>query len=104
MGNINKVKIGGVIYDIVKTNKVLKDEEEDVADGVIDFRSGKIFISNKISKDYYTHVLLHEIFHGIVYHFGINEIEGQDIEEEVVDKLARAMHCFLKDNKELNLV
>lgn len=35
MGKINKVKIGGVIYDIVKTNKVLKDEEEDVADGVM---------------------------------------------------------------------
>ena len=47
MNSINKVKIGGVVYDIVKTNKVLKDEEEDLADGLIDFRSGKIFISNK---------------------------------------------------------
>ena len=104
MSSINKVKIGGVVYDIVKTNKVLKDEEEDLADGLIDFRNGKIFISNKIGKDYYNHVLLHEIFHGIVYHFGINEIEGKDNEEEVVDKLARAMHCFFQDNQDLKFV
>lgn len=98
MDNINipdKVKIGGVVYDVIITNK--PDKSDKNTNGLISYSSGTIAISNGFDecKDYQEFVLIHEIVHGILWHMGIEQ------NEELTDKIAKGLQMVIKDNPEM---
>ncbi|MFL0165608.1 hypothetical protein [Candidatus Clostridium helianthi] len=88
----DKVKIGNINYEIVKTQNELIFEDEPV-DGTISFEESKIELntSNK-SKQYIEETFIHEMVHGIFNYMGINQ------SEKLVDKVTKGFHQLVIDN------
>jgi len=91
----DKVKIGGIIYDVKIVAKPDRCDKD--VDGNINYSEGVISISNGFgeSKDYKEYILIHEIVHGI---FNLMCIEKN---EELVEKIGKGLHAFIKDNPEM---
>lgn len=88
----DKVKIGNINYEIVKTQNELIFEDEPV-DGTISFEESKIELntSNK-SEQYIEETFIHEMVHGIFNYMGINQ------SEKLVDKVTKGFHQLVIDN------
>ena len=91
----DKVKIGGITYNIIMTNK--PDKSDKNVDGNIGYSGGEIKISNGFDEcqDYLNYVLIHEVTHGIFDHMGIEK------NEELVEKISKGLHMVIKDNPEM---
>jgi hypothetical protein len=90
----DKVKIG---YKDFKINKVDGEviEDDEICYGVIYNDKGFINISGKYSEDLQKCTVIHECIHGIDNVFDIG------LKEEQVEKLAKGLYGFIKDNPEV---
>lgn len=98
----NEVRLNGVDYT-VKLASGLNDGER-VLDGLIDYNMSEISLNPSV-QGYQALCItfLHEIFHGILYHFTCAPVKDDenripDTEEELVELLARGTYRFLQDN------
>lgn len=92
-----KIKVGGKIYDIYKSNipVVLNNQE---CGGIIDTEECQITINIKRNHQAAETHFLHECIHAICRDRGLDEI---DEDENAVDNLARGLHAFIYDNPEI---
>ena len=90
-----KVKMGGLTYDITYSTKPSRGDVE--VDGKIIYSEQSIIIRSGLNEgdEYKEYVLLHELVHGIFNFFDIEQHEGY------VDKIARGLHMLIKDNPEM---
>ena len=87
------IRIGGREYDICNKSVVTVDYHE--CSGTILYGDGVIELSDiQRGHDSRCITLLHEVFHGIAHHMGL---EMED-EEKIVDAFARGMYMVLEDN------
>ena len=97
----NEVRLNGIDYAVNRVSNLVDDTH--VLDGQIDYNSSEILL-NTGSQGYQAMCItfLHEIFHGILYHFTCAPVNGDnripDTEEELVELLARGVYQFLQDN------
>lgn len=89
----DKVKIGGQIYEVKRPMVCYPDNRN--TDGRIEYGEGIIKLQSNLKGDYLNYVFIHEIMHGIF------DFIGEDNDEQLVDKLARALHMIIKDNPEI---
>jgi hypothetical protein len=89
----DKVKIGGQTYDI----KLLPQctTENRMCDGQILYDKGIVELRNDLQGEYKEYVFTHEIIHGIF------EFCGLEQDENMVDRIARALHMVIKDNPDI---
>ena len=103
------VKIGGVNYNINlhnSTSFIGGSSGNEILDGEFDTCKGRIQLAIKqkdnpeelIAYDRLITVLLHEILHGIFYHYLEDYTEN---EEHIVTQLAKGLYQVLKENPEL---
>ena len=103
------VKIGGVEYGINlldTTSFIGGSSGNEILDGEFDTCKGRIQLATKqkdnpeelIAYDRLITVLLHEILHGIFYHYLEDYTEN---EEHIVTQLAKGLYQVLKENPEL---
>ncbi|ACQ51726.1 hypothetical protein [Clostridium botulinum] len=86
----DKVKIGGVTYNIIECNN--PSEEEHQVDGMIVYHKQEIRLKNDMDKEYKENIFLHEVIHGIFEYIGFEQ------DESMVIRLSNALHGFVKDN------
>ena len=102
------IKIGGVNYNINlhnSTSFIGGSNGNEILDGEFDVCKGQIQLATKqkdkdelIAYDRIIIVLLHEILHGIFYHYLEDYTEN---EEHLVTQLAKGIYQVLKENPEL---
>lgn len=92
----NKVRIGGVDYDVKFEPNVRIDSR--ILYGKIEFANSTITISTSEGESHQHKciTLLHEILHGIAYHASLELPE--EIEEKIIDTFAKGMYQVLQDN------
>jgi hypothetical protein len=86
--NINKIKIGGVVYAL-EFIEIKGDTPDDVSE--IDLSTNTISIDKDLPLNQKHLAILHEAIHGINWKF----------KEPVVEFLAQDFYQFMRDNKEL---
>ena len=88
------IRIGGIEYAVVR-EPFLSLEGHELC-GMIDYQQNVIALSDRVDMSHERECLTlwHEIFHGIVNHFGL-ELEN---EEQVVEMFARGVYQVLQDN------
>lgn len=97
----DEVRLNGIDYTVNRVSDLTDGAH--VLDGQIDYNQSEILL-NVGSQGYQAMCItfLHEIFHGILYHFTCAPVSGDnripDTEEELVELLARGMYQFLQDN------
>ncbi len=96
MRKINKIKIGGIYFDVTE-EKDLKDPTAGRGlDGDIAYGKCKIRINANLSYQLRMQTLWHEIIHGILAQSGVEKYN-----EILVDVLAFGILMVLVDNPEL---
>jgi len=94
--NVNKtVNIMGFTYKIVMSDKVEMDDNTGYA-GKILYQNQEIHVKDGVHKQYRFATLMHEVIHGLLYHFGVSEHD-----EESIDMIANGMASFIINNKDL---
>lgn len=90
----DKVKIGGIIYDVEKvpTTLILNNQ---ACGGIIDTENCKITLNDTLGNGAIEQTFLHEIIHGICRD---RKLENLFSDEETTDSLSRGLHAFIKDN------
>ena len=91
-----KIRIGGVVYDVKYEDRL--NNGTNLAYGHIDYDKALIRLAPNL-QDYQGECLtfLHEILHGIAKHFGL-KIES---DEKTIDALARGLYMVISDNPEI---
>ena len=101
------IRIGGVDYDLklIKDYAFISDNKTEINDGEFDINRSEIRLATTlkdgktlIDLDRTKTVLLHEILHGIFYHYLEDFTEN---EEHLVTQLAKGLYQVLKDNPDL---
>lgn len=91
-----KVRIGGVVYDVQYEDRL--NDGTSLAYGHIDYDKALIRLApNLQSQQGECQTLLHEIMHGIAKHFEL-KIEN---DEKTIDVLARGLYMVISDNPEI---
>lgn len=93
MNITNKVKIGGVTYDVIITSEVDKSNRN--VDGQIIYDKQEIMLKEGMAKEYSEEVFLHEILHGIF------DFINLDNDEKIIRPLSTALYMVIKDNPEI---
>lgn len=88
------IRIGGVEYAVIREPFLSLDGRE--LYGMIDYHQNVIALSENVGMSHEKECLTlwHEIFHGIVNHFGL----ALEDEEQVVEMFARGVYQVLQDN------
>lgn len=103
----NYIKIAGIEYylNLIKDYAFISDNKTEINDGEFDINKGEIRLATTlkdgktlIDLDRTITVLLHEILHGIFYHYLEDFTEN---EEHLVTQLAKGLYQVLKENPEL---
>jgi hypothetical protein len=94
----NKVKIGGLDYNIKESDVIVIDDKCNYG-GVIRYQLGLIEIKKDMSITQKEQAFIHEILHGITDDRHI-ELE-EDKEEDIIDSFASGLLAFIKDNPDL---
>lgn len=101
------IRIGGVDYrlNLIEDYAFLNDDKTQSNDGEFDVNRGIIKLATTlrdtkqlIDRERTYTVLLHEILHGIVYHY---VGENFDNEEHIVTQFAKGLYQVLKENPRL---
>jgi hypothetical protein len=92
----DKVKIGGVVFD-VKKNVERLDMGPNYSANIL-FTKATIEICCGQDEQVNHRDFLHEVVHGIFWNLGDRENQG---DEMLVDKLAGALHQLIVDNPEM---
>lgn len=90
----SEVRIAGVDY-LVTIREGLNDGLK-MLRGEISFSNSVITLCPSQNHQAMSQTLLHEILHGIFYHYGIEMEEKK--EEEVVERLSHGLYQVLQDN------
>lgn len=85
------IKIGGVQYKVNYTDD-LRDESGKRVSGTFHGDQSGIYVATDISKQKQYQVLIHEIMHGIISHFNIED------DEHITHKVANGVYAFIVDN------
>lgn len=92
----DKIKIGSMEYDVIKTDKpILLDGQ--VCNGIIDYENLFIEISTNRATQKQEETLMHEILHGIMHE---RNLILED-EEMVVEEISKGLYQVIKDNPEI---
>lgn len=92
----DKVKIGAMEYEVIKTDKpILLDNE--VCNGVIDYGNLFIEISNNRAIQKQEETFIHEMLHGIIRE---RNLILED-EEMIVEEISKGLYQVINDNKEI---
>lgn len=93
-----KVKVGGIIYDVSMVDHPLCVDRKEVA-GKIDFNDALIQVRSDVQeKQQQERTFLHELFHAMVRECGL---DFEDKDELFTEGLARVLHGVIVDNPEL---
>lgn len=98
MGRIDKVKIGGVLFDIVRVHELKHPSDNRRLDGHIVYGQCKIDIDDGLAPQAELQTIWHEVVHGILVQAG--QLEAAD-KEDVVEALAYGIMGVLYDNPQL---
>ena len=90
----DKVKIGGMVYDVVVEDFV---GDNTMTEGEIDYSELTIKLKRSIlqKEQYAKLVFLHEIVHGVFEHCGIEQ------NENVVNRISRGLFSVIEDNPDI---
>lgn len=95
----DKIRIGSMYYEVVKSNKILVLEGKECF-GIIDYNKHLIEINDNIGDiQQQEQTFLHEVVHGIIRERNL-DLENSD-EESIVDELATGLHQIIRDNPEM---
>lgn len=94
----DKVKIGGINYDVVTTDKNLIIGNKANHTGVIHYDESLIELSSTLKGNAKEQTFLHEVLHGIAFDRGIDLKED---EETIIDQFASGLLGFIKDNPDI---
>ena len=92
-----KIKIGGITYDVFVSEKILSLEGK-ICSGIIHYEDAQIELNNGRSEQKIQETLWHEIIHGMSRDRGFNWGENDELYTE---ELGKSMNAFIKDNPEL---
>ncbi len=95
----NKVKIGGVFYEIAKVDSPPIVDGR-ACTGAIDYENAKIELLANRDDGQTEQTLWHEILHGIAYDRKLQRFFGgcDEDHEAILDALASGLHAFMVDN------
>lgn len=93
---IDKVKILGKTYNIVKAERFMDCESRTI--GQIDYTKQIIRLEDKMGVETEKVTLLHEIIHGILYQLGFDDEVNN---EHLVQSLATSIYQVISENKGL---
>lgn len=92
----DKIKIGSMEYEVVKTDKpILLDDQ--ACNGIIDYEKLFIGISTNRAEQKQEETFIHEILHGII---NDRNLILED-EEMVVEEISKGLYQVIKDNPEV---
>jgi hypothetical protein len=94
----DKIRIGGIDYEVDTNGENLTVDELHICSGLIEYAKVKISLDKKTCYEpqIQGRTLWHEIIHGLARHFG----SDFDDDEKLVDMLARGIYMILEDNIE----
>ena len=96
LDSISTVRIGGIDYEIVLDDDLLKVQN---LLGSIDLASCEIRVDATLPPQSIDSTILHEAVHGILSQSG-HDSEDDAKDEALVTALAHGLHAFLRDNVE----
>ncbi len=89
---MNKIRIGYANYNIV-------DETKKKLDGEFAHRKKELRISPHLDSEGKLNTIIHEVLHGVWFHWGLTEaIDGKNSEETAVNALANGLTQVIRDN------
>lgn len=91
------VKIGCYNYKIIITNEPIVIDNNTNYSGCIDYVKHEIKIKKDMPSDNITQTLWHEIIHGILDYFGIDDADEDH--EKIVDAISKGVIMVVNDNK-----
>lgn len=92
----DKIKIGAMTYDVIKTHEVIVLDNQ-VCNGVIDHEDLVIKISTDRSEQRQEETFIHELLHGIIRE---RNLILED-EEMIVEEISKGLYQVIKENKEI---
>ncbi len=101
MGRIDKVKIGGIVFDVVRVHELKHPTDNRRLDGHIIYGKCKIDLDDDMAPQAELQTIWHEIIHGILVQAGCSETADK---EDVVDAMAYGIMAVLYDNPQLGNV
>jgi hypothetical protein len=91
----NKVKIGGIVYDVKKTDKPLILDNKSCT-GIIHYQEAEIELHDQRNEQCIEQTWWHEVIHGITVERGLDWGENTEL---YTDELAKGLYALMKDNK-----
>ena len=89
----DKIKIGSMEYEVIKTDKpILLDNQ--TCDGIIDLENLFIEINTNRANQKQEETFIREILHGIVYERNLI-LENKEM---IVKEISKGLYQFIKDN------
>jgi len=95
MGRIDKIKIGGIYFDIVRKENLVHPVDNRRLDGHILYGESKIYLDDAMSPQAEMQTVWHEVVHGILTQ------AGMDAKENLIDCIAYGIIMVLVDNPQL---
>ena len=87
-----QIKVGGLIYNVNLVEEPMETGEEPAA---VFYHKQEIRIKDNLPRGMQELCLMHELTHLIFYHIGYYP----DDDEEVIDRLSKALYQVMVDNK-----
>lgn len=98
---IKTVKIGSLLYDVIRVPGLKDDDSGDVLFGDIQYNKQLIRLNEEMTFSHEKVVLLHEMLHGILYTAGIDEmVKNKDI-EIIIEAIAHGIINLFSENPDL---
>ncbi len=92
----DKIKIGSMEYEVIKTSKpILLDNQ--ACNGIIDYEYLFIEINTNRAVQKQEETFIHEVLHGIIRERNL-VLEN---EEMIVEEIGKGLYQFIKDNPEV---
>lgn len=98
MGKIDKIKIGGIIFTVVRVHDLKHSSDNRRLDGNIVYGESKIYLDDDLNGQAETQTIWHEVVHGILVHAGMTEVAGK---EELIEAISYGIMMVLYDNPQL---
>ncbi|MBQ9486827.1 MAG: hypothetical protein IJU91_03360 [Selenomonadaceae bacterium] len=93
---IENVMIDTVNYRVTQTDETIIDGDA-VCGGEVDFITSHIRLNNALGESAKIKVLMHEIFHAMLYERGMDDFQ----DEKLINALASGTVNLIRDNPEL---
>lgn len=95
MAKVDKVKIGGMIFDVIRVDELKHPSDNRRLDGNIRYGECKIYIDTSLSCQAELQTIWHEVIHGILVQAGMSEAADK---EDVIEAIAYGVMAVLYDN------